>query len=356
MSNHFLFGNFVENLAENLTKNLAGNLASNLTSNLTKNLANNTFKNSSGIFVRVLKKSALVTTVLLGSVVFTSCGGASPSSTKANVPTQMAPESAPQNAAIEGSNKEAADTSRNGNPNPAANVSVAKPQLIKSARLDLVVVSVEEGIKSVGKIVQQYQGDVLSLEDNQANSRQLAVLQLRIPQEKLDITLESLAKLGTIENRSLSSEDVSNQLVDLRARLKNLRKTEEALLEIMNRSGSVGDVLKVAQEVSNVRQSIEQIDAQLQNLQNRVAYSLVSINLRALATTRSTTPSLGLQFQETWQQATTSVGNLTIGLMKLLLWLLVYSPYLGLIILGGYGARYWFRRSVRAAAPEISQD
>lgn len=336
MSNHLLFGNFVENLAENL--------------------AEKTFKNPAGIFVKVLKKSSLVTTVLLSSVLFTSCGSA-PSSTSSNAPAPMASESAPQNATIEGSTKEAADTSAN-SPANTSNVPAAKPQLIKSARLELVVVSVEEGIKSVGKIVQQYQGDVLSLDDNQANSSsgQLAVLQLRIPQEKLDITLESLAKLGTIENRSLSSEDVSNQLVDLRARLKNLRKTEEALLEIMNRAGSVGDVLKVAQEVSNVRQSIEQIEAQLQNLQNRVAYSQVSVNLRSLTTTRSTTPSLGLQFQETWQQATTSVGDLTIGLMKLFLWLLVYSPYLGLIILVVYGARYWFRRSIRATTPEISQD
>lgn len=338
MVNHFLCGNFVKYLLENL--------------------AEKALNDHSRVFVRVLKKSSLAVTVVLGSVVFTSCGGAPSSSTRANAPTQMAPESAPQSAAIEGNAPEAADASKNSSTNPATNVPVAKPQLIKSARLELVVVSVEESIKAINTIVQQQQGDILSLEDNQSSSmsRPLAVLQLRIPQEKLDITIESLAKLGTIENRSLSSEDVSNQLVDLRARLKNLRKTEEALLEIMNRSGSVGDVLKVAQEVSNVRQSIEQIDAQLQNLQNRVTYSLVSVNLRALATTRSTTPSLGLQFQETWQQATTSVGDLTIGLMKLLLWLLVYSPYLGLIVLVAYGARYWFRRSVRAAAPKISQD
>ena len=215
------------------------------------------------------------------------------------------------------------------------------------------MVSVEESIKQITSTVRQQKGDILSLEDSQANprDRHRATLQLRIPQEKLEATLETLAKLGTVQNQNLSSEDVSNQLVDSAARLKNLRKTEAALLEIMNRSGSVADILKVAQEVSTVRQSIEQIDAQLQNLQNQVAYSKVTINLQALATGSSATPALGLQLQETWQQATSSLGRLTTSLLKLLLWLLVYSPYWALIFLTIYGYKHWFGKKKSVTIP-----
>jgi hypothetical protein len=244
--------------------------------------------------------------------------------------------------------------------NSPGNPTVAKPQLVKTASLEIMVESVETGIKQVNGLVREQQGDILSLENNQTNSsdRPRAVMQVRVPQEKLELLLENLAKLGTVRGQNLTSDDVSNQLVDAAARLKNLRKTEAALLEIMNRSGSVADVLKVAQELSNVRQAIEQIDAQLQSLQSQVAYSKVTIALQSLATKGSTAPALDLQLRETWQQATSSLWGLTTGLIKLLLWLLVYSPYLGLIGLTIYSYKRWLSKPKvpKAIPPEAPQD
>lgn len=288
----------------------------------------------------VLLKPALPIAILGCGLIINSCGSPPTSSTRAAPPqggTTQENAAAPK-AASGADNSPASNT-------PASNTPVAA-QLVKTASMELVVVSVEDSIKQISSIVRQQKGDILSLEDSQANpnDRHRATLQLRIPQEKLEATLDTLAKLGTIQNRNLSSEDVSSQLVDSAARLKNLRKTEAALLEIMNRSGSVPDILKVAQEMSNVRQSIEQIDAQLQNLQNQVAYSKVMISLQALATSGSNTPALALQLQETWQQSTSSLGRVTTGLLKLGLWLLVYSPYWALIILTIYGYKRWLSK------------
>jgi hypothetical protein len=168
--------------------------------------------------------------------------------------------------------------------------------------------------------------------------RQTASVQIRVPQERLETTLEALAKLGNVENRSLTAEDVTNQLVDSEARLRNLRKSEEMVLKIMERSGSVGDVLKVSQELSNIRESIERIDAQLKSLRNQVAYSTISLTLEAAVSAQQTQePSLGLRAQETWGKATHSVGELTLGLFGLGIWLLAYSPYLLLIGAAVYG-------------------
>jgi hypothetical protein len=74
--------------------------------------------------------------------------------------------------------------------------------------------------------------------------------------------------LGTVENRNITAADVGDRLVDFQARLTNLQKTEANLQKIMARAGSVRDVLSFAQELSNVRETIEQIDAQLKTLQN----------------------------------------------------------------------------------------
>lgn len=211
------------------------------------------------------------------------------------------------------------------------------PQLIKKAELTLVVGSIDKTMQQVSALVKKQQGDILGFQDSQPtdpSSRQTASMQLRIPSQKLDATLDALAKLGNVESRSLTAEDVSDQLVDFQARLKNLQKSEEALLKIMERSGSVRDVLQVSQQLSNTRESIERISAQLKSLQNQVAYSTITLNLQAAvsAAPASGTP-VGLRVQESWGKATHSVGEFTMGLLSLTIWLFAFSPYF--LVAGG---------------------
>lgn len=236
----------------------------------------------------------------------------------------------------------------------AANVPASAPQLVKRASLRVVVDDVDSGINAVYQAVQQARGDVLSLQDFQpqrGEPRQVA-LTLRVPQDTLETTLQVLRDLGTVEQQSITAEDVSSQLVDMEARLRNLRKSEEALQKIMERSGEIQDVLNVARELSNVRESIERIAAQQKALQQQVAYSSIDLTLEgAIAAVPAQRP-LGETLGSTWQAATQSMGDLSVGLLKLLLWLIAYSPYIAVILLIGFGMlRLRRRRSAGSAEP-----
>lgn len=218
-----------------------------------------------------------------------------------------------------------------------ADVPRSRPQLIKQAELILRVESVEQSIEQATAIAQQQQGDVVQLRDqlpSRATTPQTASLTLRIPQINLDAALTALSDLGQVQQQTITTEDVSNQLVDYQARLRNLRKQEELLLDIMDRSGGVGDVLQVARELSGVRSTIEQIDAQLSDLQDRVAYSTITISLEGAIANNASDLELTQQLQNTWVHATQSVGDFTVDLMQLGIWLMVYSPY-WLILAGG---------------------
>lgn len=245
-------------------------------------------------------------------------------------------------------------------PAPVPSAPQAQPQLAKRAEIFVVVESVEDSIKQASAIATNQQGDLLNLNDQvplSATERQTATMQIRVPQAKLDATLGQLAELGTVQRRTISAEDVSNQLIDLQARLRNLRKTEEMLLEIMDRSGSIGDVLSVAQELNNVRASIEQIDAQRKSLQGRVDYSIIDIRLESAIATTTPQQAIGTQLSGTWQQATHSVQDFSVDLLQLSLWILVYSPYLlvvALIALAGYRVTH-HRRPTPAIATEETE-
>lgn len=228
---------------------------------------------------------------------------------------------------------------------PSSTVTAGRPQLIKRANLSLRVESVENGFEQVREIVIAQQGDLLSLNDEGDNQRTITA-ELRVPSERLDATLDSLTKIGTVRSRTITTEDVSGQLVDIQARLSNARKSEAALQEIMSRSGDISDVLEVSRELSTVRQNIEQMAAQQKNLQAQVRYSTIGLSLESAIAFSPEQPDLSRQLANSWESATYSVSSFTTGLLKLGLWLLAYSPYLAVLLAGTDIARRVARRSV----------
>lgn len=283
-------------------------------------------------------KPVLVATVLLSSTLVASCSSAPMESNSAAV-EEVTESSAVENVAAK------------------AEVPKAPPKLIKTAELALRVDSMDDVIPQVRAIAQQQQGDLISLLDNKPERRRHrhhASVKLRVPQDKLETTLESLSQLGTVQSQSISAQDVSNQLVDFQARLRNLRKTEAMLLKIMERSGSVGDVLNVAKELNEIRAQIEQIDAQLKDLRDRVAFSTITLQLEATTTSFPSEKPLDSQLGTTWSNATYSVAGFTKGLIKLGIWLLAYSPYL--LVVAGIVWLGWLRGKKSSPSPASKSD
>ena len=221
----------------------------------------------------------------------------------------------------------------------------SQPQLRKQANLTVVLTELDVAAQEVQRMITEAQGNLLGLQDHRSPegiAHEIS-LTLRVPQDKLDPVLADIRTLGTLQQQSMTAEDVSDQLVDLEARLKNLRQSEAALLQIMERSGDIADVLEVARELSNVRESIERMAAQQQSLKRQVAYSYIYLTLKSptsiVAPLRPASETLG----NTWQAATRSVKVFTLGGLKVSLWLLAYSPYIALfsiLIFGAYKLRH----------------
>ena len=240
---------------------------------------------------------------------------------------------------------------------PIEQASAQRPQLIKRAALSLSVESVEESIQQVREVVSAQQGDVLLLSDHaqgtnatgdrpsSASRKQATWLEIRVPQDRFDSAIDALAEIGEVQDRSITTEDVSSQLVDLQARISNSQKSEEALKEIMSRSGEISDVLEVSRELSQVRQEIEQMKAVQQALKTQVGYSTISVSLESAIVQTPSQPAFTRQLANTWSASTSSVGHFTTDLLQLGLWLLVYSPYIAVLLGGAAIARKVLRRS-----------
>jgi vacuolar-type H+-ATPase subunit I/STV1 len=280
-------------------------------------------------------KSCLFLSLCLGSLIFTSCASASYDKNNSVAQTIVSSD-AIQEAADVAQVKEA--------------VPQKKPQLIKKARMTVIVKSLDKSVDAVEQVIDRQKGYLISLEERQLDdsySRPSATVQMRVPQNLLETTLSDLAELGTVQSRNISAEDVGEKIVDFQARLSNLRRTESNLQKIMDKSGSVKDILSVAQELSKVREQIERITAQLKSLQNQVTYSTITLDLEAAVSITSNQPGLPSQIQDAWNNSTSSFGVFTVGLMKLGIWLIVYTPYLLILVAVGYFLKRKFASSRR---------
>lgn len=153
--------------------------------------------------------------------------------------------------------------------------------LIRTARLEIVASDFVRVRAAVERIVAEVDGfaDQISVSADPATPRVLRA-SLRVPGDRLGDTLGRLRALGQVTQDQQSAQDVSDQLVDLDARLKNARATEQRLTDLLReRTGKLSDVLEVEQELSRVRLEIERLDAEKTNTGRRVAYATIDLSV-----------------------------------------------------------------------------
>jgi hypothetical protein len=122
-----------------------------------------------------------------------------------------------------------------------------------------------------------------------------AAISLRVPTDKVDAMLQTIRSTALhIVNEQTNKDDTTDQLVDLDARLKSLRQTDDQYAEILKQATNVDDILKITQSRTDTRQQIEQLSAQKQNLESQVAFSTVSVSMST---------ETGLPAKPTWRPA-----------------------------------------------------
>lgn len=155
------------------------------------------------------------------------------------------------------------------------------PMIARTASLNITAKDFERARAAMDRVVKTHQGYVSSLtvSAEQGTARSLDA-KLAVPAAQFEATLADLRALGHVAQEQQSSEEVTSQVVDLDARLKNARETEAQLAEILrSRTGKVGDVLDVEREMARVRGEIESMEADEKQLRGRVAFASIELNL-----------------------------------------------------------------------------
>jgi len=146
--------------------------------------------------------------------------------------------------------------------------------------MQLVVEDVLDAIDRIVQLAENADGYVVSSSSWREGERLRGVITIRVPAGGFTAAMTSLGELAVeVTSQSTSSQDVTEEYVDLSAKLQNLDATEQQLLRIMEKAEKVEDILAVQKELSRTRENIERTKGRMQYLERTSETSLIEVQL-----------------------------------------------------------------------------
>lgn len=165
-------------------------------------------------------------------------------------------------------------------------------KVITTGELNLTVESPTEAADEAVRIVEQSGGhiDQRTEQPPVKGDKGSARLTVRIPSAKLTATLDDLKALGTVQDSSISSQDVTAQARDLDARITALQTSVDRLLDLMSKATSTTDLITIESALSERQANLDALTAQKRSLDGQVELSTISVFLGSEADAPIETP------------------------------------------------------------------
>lgn len=211
--------------------------------------------------------------------------------------------------------------------------------IIRNGDIRLVVEDVLNTGEEIINLVNGLNGYVVSSRFWDEGHDIMGYFSIRVPDESFDTAMTALDNMAVrVASESTDSHDVTQEYIDLDARLRNAEATENQYLNLLDKATSVQDTLQIYESLSRVRAEIEQIKGRLLYLERISSTSLVNIYLEP---EKSNEPwvigdwSIGEAFKSVIQGVVIFGQWLVTGLM----WLAVFSPIWGGLLIWIFALR-----------------
>lgn len=231
----------------------------------------------------------------------------------------------------------------------------AERKIIRDATITLEVDEPVKAAERITSIADSRGGFVVSSESRHVSggrrgkSYEVFTVQFRVPAAQFEAALRDVrATAGEVTAEKVSGKDVTEEYIDLEARLRTQRALEAQLLDIMKTAREVSDAISVQRELTNVRTDIERIEGRRRFLESQSSLSTIGVTLQPPAPLVSTTGFFH-SVAEALGDGVDIAANITLFLIRALLALL--PVFLFLVLPAYLILRYLLRRMSRRARP-----
>ncbi len=203
--------------------------------------------------------------------------------------------------------------------------------VVRTADISLIVTDVNQTRDNIASLANRYLGYVVSSNFKARGEDFAGVITIRVPEDKLDAAMGEIRAMGLrVTAERSSSQDVTAQYVDLQARLTNAKATEAQYLNLMNRAQQISDIIQIQDKLSQVRQTIEQLQGQIEYLRNTSSTSLIAVTLDPETSNQPVVQS-GWSFTENLRSAARGFVEFGKVFVTVLIWVAMFIPLWGAI-------------------------
>jgi Domain of unknown function (DUF4349) len=276
------------------------------------------------------RRGAAVGVVLVAMVIAAGCGGRGGGGDSAGRGSTQAAPAADQSAS-EGA--QAAAPAKAGSAE-AAQVRLVDlgNRIVRTATVDLEVGqdrlndTINRATNVVTRVKGIYVGSSTSVPGGGPASGQVT---FRVPVDAFEPVLRELKGLGAYRGERSSTEDVTNQYVDLNAQLTAWRAQERVYLRLLDRARSVADVIAVQNQLQQVQSNIERLQGQVNHLEDQSSFSTIVLQLREPGATAARPAG---RLARAWATAVSGLGVMAAAVLVAVIWLTPVAVLAGAVL------------------------
>lgn len=184
-------------------------------------------------------------------------------------------------------------------------------------------------------VVTDLGGDVIGLNESGSKDDRVASLTLRVPSQQFTEALRRLRALDAdVTSSTVNGQDVSDQFVDLKARLAAKQAEEQRYQALLARATTIDEILKIDSALAGVRTQIEQLQGQVNSLASRTAFSTISVSIATATAAPPPGSPAAWDPAKTAAQAFATLAAVLRGFADVAIWMLVFGwiPLLALAL------------------------
>lgn len=228
----------------------------------------------------------------------------------------------------------------------------ADRRIIRNADITIEVASTTEAQQRVTSIAEFHGGFVVTSEAKQRedvdpSKRTLDIkLVVRIPANQFGAALDEITRLASnLPEANVSGQDVTEDFIDLEARIKTQKALELQFLEIMKQARSVEDALQVQSQIADVRTDIEKLEGRKRFLENRSSLSTITVNIRTPKFITATPTGLRHTVREAFSESLEMASGMLTFFIRFVI--LMVPIFVFVLLPAGLITRYLMRRAKR---------
>ena len=205
-----------------------------------------------------------------------------------------------------------------------------KLKIIKTSFLSFETDSIEKTFQKIKTDIEKYKGYIQNDNTTKEYNQIRRSLVVRIPTSSFQPIIDHISQdVKIFDRKSTSLKDVSEEYIDLEARLKAKKALEERYLQLLKKAKSVKEMLEIEREIANIREEIEAKQGRLNYLKNQVSYSTINLEFyQVVPVVKSKSKTYFSKVIKAFKGGFNTLGDFILGLLYIWPFVLIISVIL----------------------------